>query len=198
MVASPNPAPALRLYDRCDEHINGGLPMGILQGLVGFMILIAGSQLYWFFAGVIGFLTSDFIAVHFFNATPGTSLILIGVGGAVISILLTITARKPALILIGFLAGLFAASSLPELFGWAPGFNEWFLLILGGVVGGLFIYFSYAYAVMVLSAIIGSQMIASTVHFGGVNPQVMFLAGLILGIIVQIILAQYMPPSMET
>jgi hypothetical protein len=171
--------------------------MFIIQGLIGFITLAAGSQVYWFFAGVVGFLFSDFIAINLFKAEAGTNSLLIGLGGAVIGILLTITARKPVMILIGFLAGILAANTLPELFGWTPPFNEWFLLIAGGVVGGVFMAASYGYALMVLSAIIGAQLIAINVQLGGVNPQIMFFAVLILGIGVQILLAQYAPPNFE-
>ena len=41
-------------------------------------------------------------------------------------------------------------------------------------------------------------MIAVAVHLGGVNPQVMFLAMLIIGLGVQILLARYNAPSIET
>ena len=171
--------------------------MGVILGLVGLMILAAGSQLYWFFAGVIGFLFSDFAATNIFHMEPGADILLIGAGGAAIGILLTITARKPVMILIGILAGILAANTLPELYGWTPTFNEWFLLLAGGVVAGIFMALSYGYAVVVLSAIIGAQLIAVNIHLSGVNPQVMFLAVLILGIGVQILLAQYAPPSIE-
>ena len=171
--------------------------MGVIFGLVGLMIVAAGSQLYWFFAGGIGFLFSEFVATNIFNAQPGANVLLIGVGGAAIAILLTITARKPAMILIGILAGVLAANTLPELFGWSPPFNEWFLLIAGGVLGGLFVGIAYEMAVVVLSSIVGAQLIANSVHLGGVNPQIMFLAILVLGIGVQILLAQYAPPSIE-
>lgn len=172
--------------------------MAILQGLIGFMLLTMGSQLYWFFAGVIGFLTGIYTSEQLFQIQSGSNIILIGAGGAVIGVLLTVTARKPAMILVGFLAGVLAANTLPELFGWTPGFNEWILLLAGGLVGGLFVYFSYAYAVLMLSSIVGAQMIAVAVHLGGVNPQVMFLAMLIVGIAVQILLARYAAPSIET
>ncbi len=172
--------------------------MVILQGLIGFMVLTMGSQLYWFFAGVIGFLTGIFAAEQVIQLQPGPNIILIGAGGAAIGVLLTITARKPAMVLVGFLAGALAANTLPELFGWTPGFNEWFLLLAGALVGGLFVLFSYAYAVLVLSSIVGAQMIAVAVHLGGVNPQVMFLAMLIIGLGVQILLARYNAPSIET
>ena len=95
--------------------------MVILQGLIGFMVLTMGSQLYWFFAGVIGFLTGIFAAEQVIQLQPGPNIILIGAGGAAIGVLLTITARKPAMVLVGFLAGALAANTLPELFGWTPG-----------------------------------------------------------------------------
>lgn len=171
--------------------------MAILQGLIGFMILIMGSQLYWFFAGVIGFLTGIFAASQIFHAQSGTNIILIGAGAAVIGVLLTITARKPAMVLIGFLAGVIAANTLPELFGWTAAFSEWYLLVFGGLIGGLFVLYAYSYATILLSAIIGAQLIAAVVHLGGVDPQVMFLAVLILGIAVQILLARYAVPSIE-
>lgn len=171
--------------------------MSIIQGLIGFMLLSTGGQLYWFFAGVVAFLIGDFVAIRFFNFDPGADVILIGLGSAAIGILLTITARKPAMILIGFLAGVLAASTLPELFNWAPEFNLWYLLIAGGVLGGLFVFFAYSYAVVLLSAIIGAQLIAVSVHLAGVDPLVMFLAVLVLGIGVQLLLAQYAPPSLQ-
>jgi hypothetical protein len=172
--------------------------MNIIEGLIGFMLLTTGSQLYWLFSGVVAFLVADFAAVKFFNVEPGTDLILIGLGAASIGILLTITARKFSLILAGFFAGLLAANVLPELFLWTPGFNEWILLVSAGLVGGLLVYFAYTVAVILLSALIGAQMLALTVHIGGVNPQVLFLAVLILGIVVQLLLAQYVPPSPES
>jgi len=171
--------------------------MGIIQGLIGFMVLIAGSQLYWFFAAVVAFLIGDFAAISLFSFDPGTDVILVGVGAAAIGILLTITARKPAMILTGFLAGVLAANTLPELFNWAPLFNPWFLLIAGGIVGGLSVVFAYSYAVVLLSSIIGAQMIALSVHLASVDPLVMFIAVLILGIGVQLLLAQYTTPTLE-
>jgi hypothetical protein len=171
--------------------------MSIVNGFVGFLLLASGSQLYWFFSAVVSFLIGEFVAVRFFNVAPGTDLIMIGMGAAVIGVLLTITARKLTLILVGFMAGFLAASVLPGLFNWHPGFNEWFLLIAAGVAGGLLVYFAYAYAVILLSALIGAQMLALAVHLGGVNPQVLFLAVLTLGIGVQLLLAQYASPSIE-
>lgn len=171
--------------------------MNIINSLFGFMLLTTGSQLYWFFSAVVAFLFGEFVAARFFNVRPGTELIMIGLGAAVIGILLITTARKLTMIVIGFLAGLLAASVLPGLFNWHPGFNDWYLLIAAGLVGAILVYFAYAYAVVFLSALIGAQMMALTIHLGGVNPQVLFLAVLILGIGVQVLLAQYAPPSIE-
>ena len=172
--------------------------MSIIEGLIGFILLTTGSQLYWIFSAVVAFLIGEFVAARFFNVEAGPNLLYISLGAAAIGILLTLSARKLTLILGGFLAGVLAANILPGLFNWNPDFNEWILFISGGLVGGLLMYFAYSYGILLLSALVGAQMVAFGIHLDGVNPQVMFLAVLVLGIGVQLLLAQYASPSADS
>jgi hypothetical protein len=159
--------------------------MSILRLLFGISLLTLGRKLYWIFVGVIGFETGARLAAQFLHGAPelvtlGVAL-LVGVLGAVVAIFL----RNLAIGFTGFLAGGYFLAFLTEvlLLGLVA-------FLIGGIIGAALLYALFDYALIGLSSVAGTTMIAQMLALGPMLSIVVALVLFVLGVVIQVAIMQ--------
>ena len=166
-----------------------------LKAGIGFILLAAGSQLYWLFAGAMTFLVSIFITPEFSQTTSQRDLIIYSTTAAFVSILLAVALKKWVVALAGFFAGGFLSFTLPKVIGWTTFQFSWWIFIAVGLVCAFLIVFSYGLAVMLLSSLVGAALVAENLHISVATPSVVFILFFFLGFAIQLVLSQYSNPE---
>ena len=156
-----------------------------LNVVIGMLLLFIGRRLFWLFVACIGFASGYHYAQQIWAiASPALVLILslaIGAIGAIIAIFF----QKAAIVIVGFAAGGYIGLSL---FGQLAGLSAqmmWLPYIIGGIVGAIFLFFVFDWALIILSTLTGATLIVQMVTF---NPPVeitLFLALAIAGTVFQ-------------
>jgi hypothetical protein len=154
----------------------------ILSIAAGLILLFAGRRLFWLAAALVAFL----FTFSLFDALFGGGwfgLIAALIVGAIFAWLAVKFVR-----IIGYIiAALAGAAGLPMLFG-VLGFNmSWLLLaLIGAVIGILVIAFAYDWGLILLTAWIGANSVASNLttwlKLGTTFGVIIFLVLLVVGI----------------
>jgi hypothetical protein len=163
----------------------------IVNILLGIVLLFLGRRLFWFFAGVAGFLVGMNLAEQFVVGPQGTKLliaIIAGIIGAVIAIYL----RKVAVAIAGFIIGGYITVELLREFALFPpafvgahtaGFSIPY--IIGGIIGAVLLFMLFDWALIILSSLSGASLIVHSVTLQGISSQLLFVLLVIVGILVQ-------------
>jgi hypothetical protein len=168
-----------------------------LKIVIGFILLVAGSQIPWLFAGGIVFLVGDYAASHLYHFHSDLQLILYSLSAGVLGVLLALNLKRIILGVAGFFAGGFLVLSLPGILSWQFDLPLWQFSVGAGLVCMLLTLFSPVFTLILLSSLLGSSLIIQSVQFGSLSSQMMFFVLLILGILFQIVLYQYASPAVE-
>ena len=165
--------------------------MTLIITMLGFVILVGGSQLYWLFVGSAGFLLGDFIAELLGFDQTEWQVITFSVATGLVGIFLAYYLRKIMVVIAGFLAGGYAAVNLPQILGWTTPWQDWMAFVVVGILSAVLIAIWYTMALIIVSTIVGTTIILQTITFGAISQEVMFIVLIIFGIAVQWLLAQY-------
>jgi len=164
--------------------------MSILRLLFGISLLTLGRKLYWIFVGVIGFETGARLAAQFLHGAPelvtlGVAL-LVGVLGAVVAIFL----RNLAIGFTGFLAGGYFLAFLTEVLLPGPNVLGLVAFLIGCIIGAALLYALFDYALIGLSSVAGTTMIAQMLALGPMLSIVVALVLFVLGVVIQVAIMQ--------
>jgi len=157
----------------------------LLSIAAGLILLFAGRRLFWLAAALVAFLfTFSLFDILFGGGWFG--LIVAIIIGAIFA-WLAIRFVKIVGYIIAALAG---AAGLPMLFNTLGFQMSWFLLaLIGAVIGILVIAFAYDWGLILLTAWVGANSVASNVtswiHLGSTLGVIIFLVLLVAGIGVQ-------------
>ncbi len=143
-----------------------GLKMPLAGFFLGIILLTMGRRLFWLFVGVVGFIFSFHLVLrllpHLSHSTALAIALVIGLAGA----LLAVSLQKIAIAAGGFLAG---GHLLPQIMKMAGMTHQhhWALFIIGGIAGAVLMSLAFGFALIVLSSLIGADLVLQALHIGG-------------------------------
>ncbi|MDA8240361.1 MAG: DUF4203 domain-containing protein [Nitrospiraceae bacterium] len=159
--------------------------MTLFRLLLGIALLAAGRNLFWLFLGGTGFILGFDLAGRLVHGQPQGVMFVIAVVAGVACALLALFLQKLAIIVAGFIAGGYLLPALVKEFGVSDGHYHWLLFIVGGIVGALLMKVFFNWALIILSSVVGSNLIIEAVHFGPQIRKLFFVCLLLLGIVIQ-------------
>jgi hypothetical protein len=160
--------------------------MMIIDLIVGFLLLIAGRELFWLSVGITGFIVgmnySSLMGVQGLWSSLAWS-ILFGILGAVLAMVFEWFA---VVFILGFLGGGYLLTILFPLI--LPGHEryDWQLFFIGGTLGAMFIVLSFDWALIIVSSLLGAGIIAHSLQGSGESWQnIILIVSIIVGILIQ-------------
>jgi Domain of unknown function (DUF4203) len=163
----------------------GKLPVPILSALLGAIILLFGRRLFWLFVAAVGFAFGLEIAPHLMTHPPAwlalTVGILLGIIGAVVALIL----QKIAIAVVGFLVGGRVAVTVVAAFVAQHAHYYGLSFIIGGILGAILFLVLFDWALIVFSSLAGAHLIVDVIQLPASGSNILFIALLILGIVVQ-------------
>lgn len=158
--------------------------LGLLNGVLGGALLLAGRKLFWLFIGTLGFITGVQVTASFLHG-PDWLLVVIGLMVGIIFATLATLLQRLAIAIASFLSGGYVSMALAGMLGFEHGSTTWFVYILGGLIGIVIVSFLFDWAIIVLSSLAGAALIIRTFFAQGGSAQLTFLGLFILGVLVQ-------------
>ena len=148
-------------------------------------MLVTGRRLFWFFVGLLGFVSGIRIATHFFPGQPEWMILAIALTAGVLGALIAFFLQWLAIGLTGFSAGAYIVASLLHVSGWGTNGIGWILILAGGILGTLLIIVLFHWALIILSSLAGAALIPEAAHLDRGVATALFIALIIAGMVVQ-------------
>ena len=159
--------------------------MTILRLLLGAAMLFAGRNLFWLFLGVVGFILGFDLAGRLLHGQPQGVIFVIALIAGVACALLAVMLQKFAILAGGFAAGAYLLPELLKEFGSPPGHYYWIFFVAGGVGGAFLLQVFFNSALIVLSSVVGSELVVRSLHVGPRIRTILFVFLLLVGIVIQ-------------
>jgi hypothetical protein len=153
--------------------------------VLGILLLLFGRRLFWLFVAVAGFVAGLTFATQFMSGQPELVILLIAIIAGIIGAFLGIILEGLAILIAGFLAGGYLATTLVASLGLTLSAGYWVIYIIGGIVGLLMIASLFDWAIIILSALLGAEIIMPFLSIPASAYWLAFLGLLIVGILVQ-------------
>ena len=157
----------------------------IVKALLGIVLLLRGSKLFWLFLGSVGFIFAfDFAQHNIHGKTQAVTLaiaVFAGVVGAVVAVLL----QRYTVLVAGFFAGGYLLTELSRIFGLGIADNYWPLFIVGGILGAILMNVVFNWALIIFSSLVGASLILEILHVEHHIASFVFVCLGILGIVIQ-------------
>ena len=163
--------------------------------ILGAVLLLFGRKLFWFFVGVVGFLTGVLLASHFLQGQSEFVILAIGLVAGVIGAILAGPLERISVEVVGFLGGGYIALDLFGLFKLGTGQFSWFPFLVGGLIGALLVAVLLDWALILLSALEGSLLISQGTHINYFSTNLVFVVLFVIGLVVQIVMLTRRPPK---
>jgi hypothetical protein len=153
---------------------------------LGVILLTMGGRLFWLFIGVVGFIFGyDFagtLLAHQPHYVVEVVALLVGLICAVLAVYL----QKFAIAIAGFLAGGHLFPQLFAMLGFAAAHQyHWLLYIVGGIIGAVLMLLTFQFALILLSSLIGTNMVLHALHLEGRGFIILFVLLFALGFALQ-------------
>lgn len=157
--------------------------MNIFDIIGGALLLTLGRKIFWFFVGAIGFYIGLQLATQYLHIQPAWLNLLIALGVGLIGALLAIFFQRALIGVAGFLAGVLITSGLLSLFALQAKGWEWLVILIGGIIGVIFISVLFDWALVILSSLAGTVLIVQGFNLAGTLALgvgvVLFVAGVV-------------------
>ena len=161
-----------------------GIP-GLKTPLAGFIagvaLLTMGRRLFWFFVGVAGFIFGFDIVRLLLPREPHKEVLIIALVIGLICALMAVALQKIAIAAGGFLAGGYLLTRILNAFGMAAHQPYWVLFIAGGIIGAFLMVLAFGFALIVLSSLLGADLVLQALGLGGKVFTVLFVLLSVLG-----------------
>ena len=132
---------------------------------IGVLLLLLGRKLFWLFVGVVGFLSGVQIASQFLPSDSRIVVLAIAFALGLLGAILAIFLQHLVVIVAGFLAGGHLIIRVLTLYNWKGEQYEWWLVLLGGIVGGILALMLLDWALIILSSLIGANLVSQALPF---------------------------------
>lgn len=170
-------------FDRLTQAPQSNI-MRVLLVAVGLVLLVAGWRVYEFVIIIAGAMVGAAIATSLVTSTDAMTNVLALLIGGVIGAVLSAFLYYVAVFLVGMHFGILLTNGLATLFNLQP--ISPLVLILGGVIGGLILVGLSFEFLIILSSLVGGQMLSMGL---GLGP-IWVLIFAVVGIVVQFALTQ--------
>lgn len=146
-------------------------------------MVLFGRRLFWVFVAGTGFVCGTLLAAHGLDRPPDGVLLAVALVAGIVGALIAVFAQKLAIGLAGLLAGGFLGHALSVGFHWnvAP----WLPVVVGGVVGAVVLTVLFDWALIALSALMGSAVIVQHLPLAPPWPTLLFVGLLAVGMAFQ-------------
>ncbi|MCJ7626686.1 MAG: DUF4203 domain-containing protein [Anaerolineaceae bacterium] len=163
--------------------------MIIINFILGIPLLIWGRKLFWFFVGVVGFVTGITLSQSLIPTRSEMVAIIIGVILGLVGILLAIFIQKVTISITGFLVGIYLCMTLLDLIDLNNIVLYWLLILTGGIIGSMLVIGLFDLALIILSSLFGATLITQTafqvIQFETQARTIVFIVLLVIGLIFQ-------------
>jgi hypothetical protein len=142
----------------------------LLHGIIGIVFLTMGRRLFWLFVAGVGFVVGLQLAQQYLGTQPPWAWWLIALLCGGIGAMIAVFFQTLAIGLGGFAAGSIIGAHLASLLGSAaipPA------ALAGGIVGAIFLYLVFDWALIGLSAVFGATLIVRALDWN--NPAALAL-----------------------
>jgi hypothetical protein len=168
-----------------------------ITAILGFILLVAGHQLYWLFVGGVGFIAGGLVANQLQIAQSPWELLTFSMATGVLGILLGFYLKKWAVALAAALSGVYIIQSITEVFGWSAGLQSWPILLAVALIFAVLVVVWFDWAVILISTLSGTVLVVRNVQIAAVGPGAIVLVLVLIGLSAQFILSQYSRPEIS-
>lgn len=165
---------------------------------LGIVLLLFGRRAFWIFVAVAGFIAGITFATQFMSGKPELVILLIGVVAGIIGAFLGIALEWLAILIAGFLAGGYLATTLVISLGLTLSIGNGVIYIIGGIIGLILVAALFDWAIIVLSVLLGAEIIMPFLSISASAYWLVFLGLLIVGILVQVGIWRRRYPAQRT
>ena len=159
----------------------------ILTLALGILLLLFGRRAFWIFVAVVGFIAGFTFATIFMRGQSELVIVLIAIGAGIIGAFLAIVLEWLAVLIAGFLAGGYLATSLAVSLGMTTASGNWLIYIIGGIIGLILVAALFDWAIIVLSVLLGTEIIMTFLRtYVSAYYWLVFLGLIVVGIVVQV------------
>lgn len=159
--------------------------MVLLTLLVGVLVLVLGRRLFWLFVGAVGFELGMRVAMQIVGQEPAWQVMTISLVAGLLGALLAVFLQRAALAIAGFFAGGYLLLGLISALDLQVGQLAWLFLIAGGIIGTIFVFMLFDWALIVLSSLLGAQLLVGTTSLEPLFRALLFVVLVALGVIIQ-------------
>lgn len=159
----------------------------ILTLALGILLLLFGRRAFWIFVAVVGFIAGLTFATMFMHGQSELVILLIAIVAGIIGAFLAIVLEWLAVLIAGFLAGGYLATSLAVSLGITIASGNWLIYIIGGIIGLILVAALFDWAIIVLSVLLGTEIIMTFLRtYVSAYYWLVFLGLIVVGIVVQV------------
>lgn len=157
----------------------------ILSLILGISLLFFGRRLFWLFVAVAGFIAGITLAPQLISSQSELVILFIAIIFGIIGAFLAIFLEGIAILIAGFLAGGYLMTTLVASLGVSVSADPSMSYIIGGIIGLLLVAVFFGWAIIILSALLGAQIIMPALHVSESIHWGVFLVLVVVGIAVQ-------------
>jgi hypothetical protein len=152
---------------------------------LGILLLFFGRRAFWLFVATAGFLTGLTFATQFMQGQPELVILLIAIIAGIIGAFLGVVLEGVAILIAGFLAGGYLATTLMTSLGLTIATEYSAIYIIGGIVGLILVAALFDWAIIFLSALLGTEIIMPFLSAPASAYWLVFLGLFVVGVLVQ-------------
>jgi hypothetical protein len=156
-----------------------------LNIIIGLFLLFTGRGLFWLFVACVGFASGYHYAQQILAIHSALTVLIISLAAGGLGAILAIFFQKAAIVIAGFAAGGYVVLSLFGRFGGLPAQFAWLPYVIGGIIGAVILYFTFDWALIVLSTLTGATLIVQMVAFDPLVEMALFFVLMIAGMGIQ-------------
>jgi hypothetical protein len=127
--------------------------------ILGILLLFFGRRLFWLFVGVAGFITGLTLAPQLISGQSELAILLIAIVAGIVGAFLAIMLEGLAILIAGFLAGVYLMSTLIASIGFSVSAEPSVIYIIGGIIGLLLVAALFGWAIIILSTLLGAEIL---------------------------------------
>ena len=170
----------------------------LLRFLIGTALLILGRQLYWLFVAGVGFVVAMDLVPRLVQIESTALVLALALVAGVVGALLAVFLQRVSIGIAGFFAGAYAALALLDALRLQTPLVWWLLALIGAVTGVVLTLVLFDWALIILSALIGAWMVATSFSLGSGVTWLAFTVLLVIGVAVQAVMMPQGEPAPRT
>jgi len=153
--------------------------------ILGIFLLFFGRRLFWLFVGVAGFIAGLTFVPQLIVGQSELTILVIAIIAGVIGAFLAVMFEGLAILIAGFLSGGYLLTKLAVTIGFFSSIGPSVIYIIGGIAGLLLVALLFDWAVIILSTLLGVEILMPLLHVSGSVFWLVFLGLVVAGISVQ-------------